>query len=230
MTLTTINLAALGDTINLGTEVTGTLPTGNGGTGSTATTFVNAASNVTGTLPVPNGGTGLASGTTDQLLKFTGTTTLASSAISTGKILQAQSAVFNNNNMNNTSTYAATSITLNITPSAANSKVLVLMSVSSIYVSDSDTNIDLAISRTGGASGDGNILEFEGTAGYDTDIAGHGAGGTAITYLDSPATTSAVTYGCKFRSSNNTHNAYINHYIRGDVRPRSSITLLEVAN
>ena len=37
MTLTTINLAALGQTINLGTEVTGTLPTGNGGTG--ATTF-----------------------------------------------------------------------------------------------------------------------------------------------------------------------------------------------
>ena len=84
MTLTTINLAALGDTINLGTEVTGTLPTGNGGTGSTATTFVNAASNVTGTLPVPNGGTGLASGTTDQFLKFTGSTTVASAAVSAG--------------------------------------------------------------------------------------------------------------------------------------------------
>jgi hypothetical protein len=86
MTLTTINLAALGDTINLSTEVTGTLPTGNGGTGSTATTFVNAASNVTGTLPSANlptvpvtkGGTGLTSGTTDQFLKFTGTTTVAS--------------------------------------------------------------------------------------------------------------------------------------------------------
>ncbi len=62
MTLTTINLAALGDTINLGTEVTGTLPTGNGGTGSTATTFVNAATNVTGTLPIANGGTALTSG------------------------------------------------------------------------------------------------------------------------------------------------------------------------
>jgi len=62
MTLTTINLAALGQTVNLGTEVTGTLPTGNGGTGSTATTFVNAASNVTGALPVANGGTALTSG------------------------------------------------------------------------------------------------------------------------------------------------------------------------
>jgi len=92
MTLTTINLAALGQTVNLGTEVTGTLPTGNGGTGSTATTFVNAATNVTGTLPSANlptvpvtkGGTGLTAGTTDQFLKFTGTTTVASAAVVAG--------------------------------------------------------------------------------------------------------------------------------------------------
>ena len=45
---------------------------------------------VTGTLPVSSGGTGLTSGTTDQLLKFTGTTTLASSAITTGKVLQVK--------------------------------------------------------------------------------------------------------------------------------------------
>ena len=81
MTLTTINLAALGDTINLATEVTGTLPTGNGGTGSTATTFVNAATNVTGTLPVGNGGTGIVSGTTGQFLKVTGTTAVGSAAV-----------------------------------------------------------------------------------------------------------------------------------------------------
>ena len=76
----------LNQSINLSSNVTGTLATGNGGTGSTATTFVNAASNVTGTLPSANlptvpvtkGGTGLASGTTGQFLKFSGTTTLAS--------------------------------------------------------------------------------------------------------------------------------------------------------
>ena len=64
MTLTTINLAALGDTINLTTEVTGTLPTANGGTNSTATTFVNAASNVTGNLPVANLNSGTSAGAT----------------------------------------------------------------------------------------------------------------------------------------------------------------------
>tara|TARA_R100001460_G_scaffold10154_1_gene24036 strand:- start:220 stop:858 length:639 start_codon:yes stop_codon:yes gene_type:complete len=38
---------------------------------------VDLSSKVTGTLPVPNGGLGIASGTTGQFLKFTGTETLA---------------------------------------------------------------------------------------------------------------------------------------------------------
>ena len=45
---------------------------------------VGLTTGITGTLPVANGGTGLASGTTDQFLKFTGTTTLASAADNTG--------------------------------------------------------------------------------------------------------------------------------------------------
>ena len=35
---------------------------------------INLTSQVTGTLPVASGGTGLTSGTTDQFLKFTGST------------------------------------------------------------------------------------------------------------------------------------------------------------
>ena len=47
---------------------------------------VDLDASVTGTLPVANGGTGLTSGTTDQFLKFTGTTTIASAADNAGKI------------------------------------------------------------------------------------------------------------------------------------------------
>ena len=55
--------------VNLTSQVTGTLPIANGGTGSTATTFVNLTANVTGVLPVANGGTALASlGTAGQVL------------------------------------------------------------------------------------------------------------------------------------------------------------------
>jgi hypothetical protein len=45
--------------VSLTTDVTGTLPIANGGTGTTSTQFANLATNVTGTLPIANGGTGI---------------------------------------------------------------------------------------------------------------------------------------------------------------------------
>jgi hypothetical protein len=61
---------------NLTTNVTGTLPIANGGTGTTSTTFVNLASNVTGTLPVANGGTGATTLTANNVLLGNGTSAL----------------------------------------------------------------------------------------------------------------------------------------------------------
>jgi len=45
---------------------------------------IDVTKGITGTIPVANGGTGLASGTTGQFLKFTGSTTLASNAVTEG--------------------------------------------------------------------------------------------------------------------------------------------------
>ena len=47
---------------------------------------INLATNTTGTLGVANGGIGITSGTTDQFLKFTGSTTLASAADNAGLV------------------------------------------------------------------------------------------------------------------------------------------------
>jgi hypothetical protein len=44
--------------VDLASQVTGTLPTGNGGTGSTATTYCSLTANVSGVLPFANGGSG----------------------------------------------------------------------------------------------------------------------------------------------------------------------------
>lgn len=57
--------------VNLTSDVTGTLPIANGGTGTTSTTFANLATNVTGILPVANGGTATA---TPALVQGTGVT------------------------------------------------------------------------------------------------------------------------------------------------------------
>ena len=45
---------------------------------------IDVTKGITGTIPVANGGTGLTSGTADQFLKFTGTTTLSSAAVVSG--------------------------------------------------------------------------------------------------------------------------------------------------
>jgi len=47
---------------------------------------IDVTKGITGTIPVANGGTNLTSGTTDQFLKFTGTTTLASAADNAGAL------------------------------------------------------------------------------------------------------------------------------------------------
>jgi hypothetical protein len=49
------------------------LPTGSGGTGSTSTTYCSLTTNVTGTLPVANGGTGAATFTSNNVLLGNGT-------------------------------------------------------------------------------------------------------------------------------------------------------------
>jgi hypothetical protein len=59
--------------VSLTTDVTGTLPIANGGTGTTSTTFVNLATNVTGTLPVGNGGIGATTLTANNVLLGNGT-------------------------------------------------------------------------------------------------------------------------------------------------------------
>jgi hypothetical protein len=63
-TVTSSGNLTLGGTlanVDLTSQVTGTLPIANGGTGSTSTTYVGLTTNVTGTLPVANGGTGITS-------------------------------------------------------------------------------------------------------------------------------------------------------------------------
>ena len=64
-TVTTSGSLTLGGTlsgVSLTTQVSGTLPIANGGTGTTSTTFASLTTNVSGILPVANGGTGTGAG------------------------------------------------------------------------------------------------------------------------------------------------------------------------
>jgi len=188
MTLTTINLAALGQTVNLGTEVTGTLPTGNGGTGSTATTFVNAATNVTGTLATTNGGTGATS-------------------FAPGKLLQTQSALFTSQSAHNSETFTASNYTDQITPSATSSKILVQFNFRSHVYQASGTQAVSRLAVFRQINGGGYTQFFPANAGTCWGISVSSGerefyGSPQISFLDTTHnTTNAIDYKLYARRS-----------------------------
>jgi len=195
MTLTTINLAALGQTVNLGTEVTGT-------------------------LPVPNGGTGLASGTTDQILKFTGTTTIASSAISTGKVLQTVGGTFATDTSTSSESFTDSNFNVSITPSATSSKLLINFSIANGYVNSGNKDMLLALySEIGGASAN-NIISF---GQIRNDV---WTGGGGLSYLYSPSTTSAVVLSIYFRRS--TGGSGTVYFHNSNNNATDSMTVMEI--
>lgn len=63
------------------------LGTASGGTGSSSTTYCSLTTNVTGTLPVANGGTGLTAGTSGGVLYYSASGVLASSAALTANAI-----------------------------------------------------------------------------------------------------------------------------------------------
>jgi len=98
------------------------------GTAGIQAQSIDLSTKVTGTLPVPNGGLGIASGTTGQFLKFTGTETLAPAEAGGGKILQVQKFTTSGTVTSvTTDSYTTTEVTDQITPSATSSKIFVII-------------------------------------------------------------------------------------------------------
>jgi hypothetical protein len=152
--------------------------------------------------------------------------TAAKAGFSAGKILQVVNAVNGTVDATTSSTLADTSLTLNITPSATSSTILAVVKINGVYVRHEDTSLDLALFRDST-----QIVDFGGTVGLVTTALSTDSGqtGDGITYLDSPSSTSQLTYKVKFASSDNSNQIQINNYIRGSIRPKSSITLMEIA-
>ena len=192
---------------------------------------INLATNTTGTLGVANGGTGLTSGTTDQILKFTGSTTLASAAEAAGgKILQVQGRTVTGERNTNSTSNVATNIHDSITPSATSSKILVLISLPSVYASNRTRPTRITIRRhtstvsvggaeQAGASEVSGDFHMNYMGGSDQQV-----GRSEYNFLDSPNTTSEIFYQVFFSSHNSDNTSYIGQ----SSVPNSHITLLEV--
>ena len=157
---------------------------------------IDVANMLTGATPVANGGTGLTSGTTNQFLKFTGSTTLASADDNKGKINQVIQTIFSTDTDFAASSFqditgGGNTLAATITPTATNSKVYINYTIQAQHGNNKGykTQIERAIS--GGATS--NIF----TQPNQKDTYGDGdvnASRSSVQYLDSPSTTSATTY------------------------------------
>jgi hypothetical protein len=146
-------------------------------------------------------------------------TSVTSSALPAGCVLQVVNGSTATNTTTSSSSYSDTNLTATITPKFATSKILVLINQCGCYKD--------GIANNGGSL---QILRNATTlASIGERFAGDNAtvnsiGSISSCYLDSPATTSATTYKTQFASISNTGTVYVQVY-----SARSTITLMEIA-
>jgi hypothetical protein len=136
-----------------------------------------------------------------------------------GKVLQVVEATYSTQTATSSSSFSDTGLTATITPSAATSKVLVLVSHQSILFTGAghiETSFRLFRAST-------NVQDFgfklgRSTSGEDLGLA------CSTNHLDSPNTTSATTYKTQFRSENNNSQVVLNSGGTND----STIILMEI--
>jgi len=187
---------------------------------------IDVTKGITGTIPVANGGTGLTSGTTGQFLKFTGSTTVASSALGdTGKVLQIKHDNAGGSNTNINSTSMQRPITsgyyLDITPTTAGNKIICLGGM------DTNTetmgvyyNIEFCVSTDAGVSW-GDITSSQRAYMYLTGATRMEHNHNYLSGSHTTANTNVHRFSFQALSGNGTTGFYPN--------ARTSIMLIEVA-
>jgi hypothetical protein len=139
---------------------------------------------------------------------------------SAGQILQVVNANYSTTISTTSTSFIDTGITITITPKFATSKILVLANPNGVYSNTNAVGVNTRLVRNST-----QIAIIDSIAGYASG-GSSGAGGVSISYLDSPATTSATTYKIQYASSNG-GLVYIN-CVAGS-QSTSYITVMEVA-
>jgi hypothetical protein len=142
--------------------------------------------------------------------------------LGTGSVLQVVSASYSTIVTNATDTYADTGLTATITPSSTSSKILVLFSQNGVGKVTNNTGVAMRLLRNGSS-----ILTITDIAAFTGTSTQNRGQCVSSCYLDSPSSTSALTYKTQFMSYSNNAAAYVQDYGTGGAT--STITLMEIA-
>lgn len=232
-----------------------TLPTSSGTLVST-TTPLNASSITSGTLAVAYGGTGVGTSTgtgnvvlstsptlvtpvlgtpsSGNLASCTGysasnitTGTLPKAQLPTGSVLQVVQAYKTDAFTTTSSSYVdITGLSVSITPTSSTSKILVMATINS---DGYNAQASFAMNRNGSLIGQSTagttINGYASSYGFGSGSAGYSM---VINYLDSPATTSSVTY--KLQAARTfSGTVKVNVTEAGGFGMTSAITVMEIA-
>lgn len=143
-----------------------------------------------------------------------------------GKILQVAQATSTTQTYTTSTTYAdATGLTVNITPSATTSKVLIMACVQLYTGTNNSIDAGLTIVRSGTT-----VFTDASTASIGIGTALNQTRMETIMYLDSPSSISALTYKIQVARTSYAGSydggVYVNRFNPGNI---SSITVFEVA-
>jgi hypothetical protein len=152
-------------------------------------------------------------------LTFNNATTQASA----GQVLQVVNATTSTNVSSSTSTYVDTTLTGTITPKFATSKILVLVNQNGVGRNGSSVAEDMKLQLQRNGTGIANLALY---GLYTGTTLGFRGPTFSISYLDSPATTSATTYKTQFAAAENAGTVQVQIDGGSSV---STITLLEIA-
>jgi hypothetical protein len=160
------------------------------------------------------------SGTTTLTLPTTSGTVLTNGTntnFPAGSVLQVVNATYNTQASSTSNSYADTGLTASITPSSSSNKILVIVNQVSVYKVGADTSANIKLLRNST-----DIVQF-GVLVSATANTSNVVTSTGTSYLDSPATTSSITYKTQF--NNNTPAGTVYVQLDGGV---STITLMEI--
>ena len=137
-----------------------------------------------------------------------------------GKVLQVVQG-FNATNANTTSTTYSDNISVNITPSSTSSKIFILVTtpIRKNNNAAGNTSAGLRILKDGS-----NLVEYAFYMAWHDNNTTYNQETSSFNYLDSPSTTSQITYKSQFKTMVSPGSISVNH--DGSY---STLTLMEIA-